>query len=115
MVANLFDNELKHLPASCTVVIQLQAEEESALLVLEDNGPGFAPEVSRHLFEGRVKGAASNGHGLGLAFIDAVARAHGGSVKARNLESGGAQITVTLPLATREHVGSPVALTHGVD
>ena len=115
MVANLFDNELKHLPASCTVVIQLQAEEESALLVLEDNGPGFAPEVSRHLFEGRVKGAASNGHGLGLAFIDAVARAHGGSVTARNLESGGAQITVTLPLATREHVGSPVALTHGVD
>lgn len=113
MIANLFDNELKHLPASCKMVIQLQAEDESASLVLEDDGPGFAPDIIPHLFERRVKGAASNGHGLGLAFIDAVARAHGGSVTARNLESGGAQIAVTLPLASGELVRPLVAVTHG--
>jgi len=99
MVANLFDNELKHLPAACTVVIQLQADNGVASLILEDDGPGFSADVSPHLFERRVKGRDSNGHGLGLAFIDAVARAHGGDVTAWNREKGGAQITLTLPLA----------------
>jgi signal transduction histidine kinase len=101
MVANLFDNELKHLPPACTVTIQLKAENDFASVVLEDNGPGFAPEVSPHLFERRVKGRESNGHGLGLAFVDAVARAHGGTVTACNLDGGGAQIVVTLPLASK--------------
>src|SRR5580658_5056592 len=36
MIANLFDNELKHLPASCEVTISLSASEDSALLVVED-------------------------------------------------------------------------------
>jgi signal transduction histidine kinase len=83
------------------VTLHLKAEDDAALLVLEDDGPGFAPEVSPHLFERRVKGRESNGHGLGLAFVDAVARAHGGTVTACNRVSGGAQIAVTLPLASK--------------
>jgi signal transduction histidine kinase len=97
MIANLFDNELKHLPSACTVNLQLTAANDAAVLILEDNGPGFDAEVYLHLFERRVKGKGSNGHGLGLAFVDAVARAHGGAVTAGNRESGGARITVTLP------------------
>jgi signal transduction histidine kinase len=98
MVANLFDNEVKHLPATCAVSVHLRAEEDVAALTVEDNGPGFDPVVSQYLFERRVKGRNSNGHGLGLAFIDAVARAHGGSAMARNRVGGGARITVLLPL-----------------
>jgi signal transduction histidine kinase len=102
MIANLFDNELKHVPNGCTVGIQLRVEEDRALLTLEDDGPGFSQEVGLHLFEGRVKRRESNGHGLGLAFVDAVTRAHGGSVQATNRAKGGAQISVTLPLASKE-------------
>ena len=98
MIANLFDNELKHLPAQCAVTVMLQPEDGTALLTLEDDGPGFAPEVSPHLFERRVKGKESSGHGLGLAFVDAVVRAHGGTVTATNRASGGARIALTLPL-----------------
>jgi signal transduction histidine kinase len=97
MIANMFDNELKHLPAACTVTIRLQIAGDSVSLVFEDNGPGFSPDVMPLLFERRVRGRHSNGHGLGLAFIDAVARAHGGAVTACNREKGGAQVTVTLP------------------
>jgi len=107
MVANLFDNELKHLPAGCTVTIHLSNEDEAASLILEDDGPGFDAEVCPHLFERRVKGKESNGHGLGLAFVDAVARAHGGGVTAGNREEGGARIAVTLPMALRRNAGSP--------
>jgi signal transduction histidine kinase len=99
MIANLFDNELKHLHASCTVTVQLREEDGVAVLWLEDDGPGFAPEVSAHLFERRVKGKESQGHGLGLAFVDAVVRAHGGVVSATNVKNGGARITLSLPLA----------------
>ena len=108
MIANLLDNELKHLPPASTLTIELQSAEDTALLILEDDGPGFDPEVLLLLFERRVKGRDSNGHGLGLAFVDAVARAHGGTVTASNRESGGARISVSLPLALNENSPSPV-------
>ncbi len=87
MIANLFDNELKHLPAACTVTICLSSLEDSALLVVEDDGQGFDSEVLSQIFERRVKGRNSTGHGLGLAFVEAVVRVHGGSVKASNGDS----------------------------
>ncbi len=103
MFANLFDNELKHLPAGCAVTLRLGAVGDAAQITIEDNGPGFDPEVGPQLFERRVKGKDSNGHGLGLAFVDAVARAHGGAVTAVNRRDGGAQIVVSLPLTPAEH------------
>src|ERR1035441_8536871 len=108
MIANLFDNEMKHLPAQCAVTVTLQPEDGTALLTLEDNGPGFAPEVSPHLFERRVKGKESSGHGLGLAFVDAVVRAHGGIVTATNRASGGARIALTLPLSQKHETPEAV-------
>jgi len=98
-VANLLDNELKHLPASCTVVICVQREKDEAMLIVEDDGPGFAAELKEAMFEQRVKGRDSSGHGLGLAFVEAVVRAHGGTVTASNRAEGGARLVITLPCA----------------
>jgi signal transduction histidine kinase len=99
MIGNLLDNEIRHLHIGCVVTIRLQADDETASLNVEDDGPGIAPELMPHLFESRVKGTQSKGHGLGLAFVDAVARAHSGTVAASNREDRGARITVTLPIA----------------
>jgi signal transduction histidine kinase len=98
MVANLFDNELKHLPAASTVTISLLVTRDIVNLILEDDGPGFADGVLEHIFERRVKGPQSSGHGLGLAFVEAVVRAHGGSVEASQRTGGGARLTIALPL-----------------
>ncbi len=106
MVANLLDNELKHLPASCTVTIELERGENGASLIFEDDGPGFDSEVLDHVFERRVKGRNSDGHGLGLAFVDAVTHAHGGTVSVTNWETGGARITVNIPFASEMGSGS---------
>jgi signal transduction histidine kinase len=102
MVANLLDNELKHPTQNCSLNIDLRCENGNAELTLEDNGPGFDAEVLHNLFERRVKRKGSDGHGLGLAFVNAVVHAHGGTVTASNREGGGARITVTLPLASPE-------------
>jgi signal transduction histidine kinase len=104
VMGNLLDNELKHVPASCTVFLSLQVEEDVVTLVLEDDGPGFGAEVGRAMFEQRVKGKGSSGHGLGLAFVEAVVRAHGGAVTASNRAEGGARLVVSLPRA----VGRPM-------
>jgi len=98
MVANLFDNELKHLPASCTVTITLSAVDGFAVMMLEDDGPGFASEISATMFQARVKGEDSPGHGLGLAFVEAVVGAHSGDVVAVNRAEGGARLVIKLPL-----------------
>src|SRR6202167_3739523 len=112
MIANLFDNELRHLPASCTVTLSLSASEDSALLVVEDDGPGFESEVLSQIFEHRVKGQNSTGHGLGLAFVEAVVRVHGGTIEASNGSERGARLTLTLPLAVHSMSPRSPALAH---
>jgi len=97
MIANLLDNELKHLFAGCSIVIKLRVEEDCAVLIVEDTGSGFATEVLSNMFREGVKGVESKGHGLGLAFVEAVVRAHGGSVTASNRRGGGAILEIRLP------------------
>jgi signal transduction histidine kinase len=99
VVSNLLENELAHLPPGCHVHIQLRSQQESAELVIEDDGPGFPPEIAGRAFERFVKGKHSPGHGLGLAFVDAVVKAHGGAVRISDRIPGGAAITVSLPVS----------------
>ena len=99
VVSNLLENELTHLPAGCQVKIRLYSHEGSAVLVVEDNGPGFPPDIGSQVFKRFVKGKHSPGHGLGLAFVDAVAQAHGGGARVSDRSGGGAVITLSLPVS----------------
>lgn len=98
-ISNLLENELTHLPASCLIKIQLHADDGSAALVIEDDGPGFPPDIAARACERFVKGKQSPGHGLGLAFVDAVAQAHGGTISLSNRRGGGATIAMNLPVS----------------
>jgi signal transduction histidine kinase len=98
VLANLFENEIKHLPAGATVCLCLSSAEGRATLTLEDDGPGFADEVKGRVFERGVRGLATGGHGLGLAFVEAVVASHGGAVTAENRARGGARLCLELPL-----------------
>jgi len=98
VLANLLDNEIAHLPPSRSIVITLRGGESQAELTVEDDGPGFTPELKDKAFERFVKGEQSTGHGLGLAFVHAVVRAHGGSVTIKDRPVSGAIITLQLPV-----------------
>jgi signal transduction histidine kinase len=97
VMSNLFDNELAHLPDGCEIRVGLDAHDQQAHLVIEDNGPGFPPDLRNHAFERFVKGKNSRGRGLGLAFVNAVVQSHGGSVKLSDPPGGGVAITLSLP------------------
>jgi signal transduction histidine kinase len=96
MIANLLDNEIAHLPPGCRIAIAVCEKDGEAQLTVEDNGPGFPPALRDRAFQRFVKGQHSNGHGLGLAFVEAVARAHGGKVEIADRDPDGALITLTL-------------------
>ena len=97
VVSNLLENELAHLPLVCRITMRLRSLQGSAELTIEDNGPGFPPEITSRPFERFVKGKHSSGHGLGLAFVSAVVQAHGGTVVICDRPTGGAVVTLSLP------------------
>ena len=113
MMTNLFDNELKHLPPGCSVRVRLETEEHHCIIFLEDDGPGFPLEVAAHIFEKYAKGSQSGGSGLGLAFVEAVVRAHNGSIEASNLPDRGIQIRIRLERsASTDTKSTPATTSH---
>ncbi len=65
-----------------------------------DDGPGFAPGFVDRAFERFSRadeGRGGGGSGLGLAVVDGIAVAHGGSAHAANRDAGGADVWLSLP------------------
>ena len=65
-------------------------------IVVQDDGPGFDPEVLPKVFEPLVTTRAS-GVGLGLALVRSVAERHRGRAQAENATGGGALVRLLLP------------------
>lgn len=98
LLSNLLENELRYAGNGANIVVMLTESEGKAQIRVEDNGPGFPPELLAHVFQRFAKGAKSEGHGLGLAFVRAVALAHGGRAWVQNLDApGGAEIVIEFP------------------
>ena len=112
MMMNLFDNELKHLPPGCSVQVRLQTEDGHCSIFVEDDGPGFPAEVASHIFEKYAKGSQSGGTGLGLAFVEAVVRAHNGTVEASNLPNRGIQIRIRFERSTTPDASGASTAAH---
>ncbi|WNG22583.1 two-component sensor histidine kinase [Cystobacter fuscus] len=74
------------------------AEDKRVALLVEDNGPGFPPEVLPRLFESffTTKGP-DKGTGLGLALSRELVERFGGTLVAENRPEGGARLRLELP------------------
>jgi len=85
-----------------------------AEISLCDRGPGIDPETIDRLFDPYVT-TKNKGTGLGLAIVKKLVEEHGGTVSAENLKSGGAVLTVRLPIRhtadSHEHRGAGSAAT----
>jgi len=70
-------------------------------ILFKDNGPGIAREVLENIFDPFfTTKEPGKGTGLGLYVCFMIIDALGGSIQARNREAGGAEIRITLPLAS---------------
>ena len=63
-----------------------------------DTGTGIPPEMLARVFEPWVTTkTVGQGTGLGLAIAREVIEAHGGTITIRNVDAGGAVVTIDLP------------------
>jgi two-component system OmpR family sensor kinase len=100
-VENLVDNGLRHAGRGGTVEVGADRAGDRLRVVVTDSGPGFPDDVLHRAFEPFARadgGREGDGAGLGLTIVRAVAEAHGGSATARNVEGGGAAVTLELPI-----------------
>jgi nitrogen fixation/metabolism regulation signal transduction histidine kinase len=75
-------------------------------IVVEDNGPGFGPDVIGQVFDPYVT-TKPKGTGLGLAIVKKIVEEHGGAIDADNVRTGGARVRVELPV-TAVRGGGPM-------
>lgn len=101
MVANLLDNAVKYT-AEGTVAFMVRRHGRELELCVQDDGPGLSQNDQDNLFEKFFRGDAgkgSEGSGVGLAAVKAIAQAHGGRVIGENRPEGrGALFSIWLPL-----------------
>ena len=72
-----------------------------------DRGPGFSDEMLASFGRPYHSSKGRPGGGLGLFLSVNVARKLGGNVSARNRETGGAEVTIALPLAALALTAGP--------
>lgn len=102
VVANLVGNALVHTPTDTQVWIRSYTGPDGPCIEVADDGPGMPPEVATRAFErfyraDPARSRHAGGSGLGLAIVDAVVRAHGGSVSLSSTVGEGTTVRLLLP------------------
>lgn len=96
MLGNLLDNACKW--AVSQVSVSVQCEDRKAVLVIEDDGPGF-PRNWQHLIErGISEDTLQKGQGLGLAMCMEIVQSVGGTLEIVQSSNSGAKIEIRLPV-----------------
>jgi two-component system OmpR family sensor kinase len=101
-LGNLVDNALRH--GGSTIELTARGENGRVTFQTADDGAGFPPGFEARAFERFTRADSARtgeGAGLGLAIVEAIAKAHGGAAHAAGVPSGGAQVCIELPAGPR--------------
>ncbi len=102
MVENLVRNALRFAPRGEPVDLRVSCGQGEALIRVRDRGPGIPREHIERIFERFYQvpgeGTKQRGTGLGLAIARSVAELHHGVIAVRNVDSGGCEFEIRLPL-----------------
>ena len=101
LLDELLDNAITFSDFGGAVTVRVEQAPGVERVVVEDSGPGIAAADLPYLFDpyyradqARTRGAST---GLGLTAALAIARLHGGMIRATNGTTGGARFEVDLP------------------
>lgn len=112
VVTNLLSNAIKYTPAGGWVRAAAEQAGSNVRLVVEDSGVGIPPDHVPHIFNRFYRVPDPNpekGLGLGLSFVAAIVKAHGGEIRVDSEIGKGSRFEVMLPVgAARMTTETPV-------
>lgn len=112
---NLLENAVQAVTErggpSQRIRVSTRAEDGAVLVEIADSGPGLAPDAADKVFDPfYTTRQPSEGTGLGLAVSHAIITALGGHIDIRNADTGGAVVTVRMPIARVDTPPPPAVL-----
>jgi signal transduction histidine kinase len=112
LVANLVDNALGHNTPGGQIEVSTISAAGRSTITVSNTGPTIPPDEVERLFQpfqhtGRERVRHADGHGLGLAIVQAIAQAHGAKITARPRPAGGLDIDVSFPPSQATDAGNP--------
>ena len=112
VVTNLLSNAIKYTPTGGWVRASAEQVGTNVRLVVEDSGVGIPKDHLPHIFNRFYRVPDPNpekGLGLGLSFVAAIVKAHGGEIHVESEMGKGSRFEVTLPAgAVRTGSETPV-------
>ena len=103
-LVNLSQNAVQHTSPGDAIALGSRAYDGHVSLWVRDSGPGVAESERERIFERFARGdgaRTSDGAGLGLSIVRAIAEAHGGRVELDSPVDAGARFTVLVPADSR--------------
>ena len=110
VLTNLLSNAIKYSPQAEVVLVSLAAEQDAAIVSVQDFGIGIAASKQQHLFErffrvNDLSHARFPGLGLGLYICAEIVKRHGGRMWVESREGVGSTFFFTVPYAPESDSG----------
>ncbi|MEP1893161.1 MAG: ATP-binding protein, partial [Cyclobacteriaceae bacterium] len=104
---NLFSNAFKYTPAGGSITVSLYEQDDKVTISVKDTGPGIPKDSIKTIFQWYYQVYDSknvSGTGIGLALTKKIVELHGGVIRVKNSDNGGADFYFTIPKG-KEHLG----------
>jgi signal transduction histidine kinase len=99
IISNLLTNAARYARQGGEVRIVV-CDKDQPTLVVSDNGPGIPEREQAAIFERFARGSTAAGvpgSGIGLAVVQELVRAHGGTIQLRRSAEGGSEFIIRFP------------------
>lgn len=104
VILNLLENAVIHGESATKISLSVHREDDTACFTVCDNGCGIPKEKLATIFSGGLSGVSHSNFdmkknmGIGLSVCHTIVKAHGGTMSAENIKSGGACFRFYLPM-----------------
>lgn len=101
-LSNIIDNSIKYSGNEVEIRIKAYHQDDSNIIVLQDNGIGITEENQKRIFDkfyrvGHGNRYDTSGYGLGLYYVRQIIERHQGDIEVKSTINKGTTFTITLP------------------
>ena len=111
IIFNLAENGIKYNVRGGSLTLSLKADQENAILMVNDTGVGIPEDAINHVFErfyrvDKARSRQSGGSGLGLAIVRNMVERNNGTISVESTPGKGSSFTVSFPIFDTEEAFS---------